>query len=56
MNNKLKIFYLIVMIVWLFMISYLIINEEWLSLVKNLLIFIISFVGGRIYATIKRRL
>lgn len=44
--NKYEIFYVILIIIWIISISYLIITENWIGLIKNLLIFVFSFIGG----------
>lgn len=53
MNNKFKIFFIIILITWLFMMSYFIIAKDWVEVIKNVLILFISFIGGIICAIVR---
>lgn len=54
MNRLFNVIYAILMILWLFMLCYLIIIEDWESLIKNISIFFVSFIGGSIYSMVTR--
>lgn len=54
MENKIKVFYAILVVIWLLCIAYFIVNEQWFKLIKNILIFVFSFIGGMIYSYVTR--
>lgn len=47
MTRKLYIFLTILIIIWLICMIYLIVNEEWEEVIRNLLILVGSYFGGR---------
>lgn len=49
-----KLFYLFLIFLWLYFIIYFIITEDWIRLIKNILIFTFSFISGRISSLIYR--
>ena len=55
MNKKLYIFLTILIIIWLICMIYLIVNEEWIEVIKNLLILLGSYFGGKFAAWLLER-
>lgn len=44
--------YIILIILWICIMTYFIITENWIELIKNILIFVVCFIGGRICAIV----
>lgn len=47
MTKKFYIFLTILIIIWLMCMIYLIVNEEWEEVIRNLLILVGGYFGGR---------
>lgn len=50
MNKLFLVFLTILIILWICCMAYYIVTENWIRLIKNILIFFVSFIGGRIFA------
>ena len=55
MPRKLYILLTILIIIWLICMIYLIVNEEWEEVIRNLLILVGSYFGGRFAAWLLER-
>ena len=55
MPRKLYILLTILIIIWLICMIYLIVNEEWEEVIRNLLILVGSYFGGRFTAWLLER-
>ena len=55
MTKKFYIFLTILIIIWLMCMIYLIVNEEWEEVIRNLLILVGGYFGGRFAAWLLER-
>lgn len=55
MTKKFYIFLTILIIIWLMCMIYLIVNKEWTEVIRNLLILVGSYFGGRFAAWLLER-
>lgn len=54
MNKLFLIVLTILIILWICGMTYFIITENWIELIKNILILFVSFISGITYATITK--